>query len=121
MFSKDKYKVTYKAHMVPPIRRQVEILENWCKDFGGFFGWRVNVSKKEIRMIVELIANKCIYRFSAEDGYLWCLHNDRESGRSRHLTGGEFSFGTFAQIMIQILHLESSARRSKYKPSQKSI
>ena len=111
MFSNDYYMDIHRAQTVSTIKRQVEILENWCKDFGSFFGWKVNVYEKKSRMIVEVIADKCVYGISAENDYLGCIHHARQSGRSYQLTGGEFSFGTFARIMIHVLHSESSARK----------
>lgn len=113
MFSNDEYMDIHRAQTVSTIKRQVEILENWCKDFGSFFGWKVNVYEKKSRMIVEVIADKCVYGISAENDYLGCIHHARQSGRSYQLTGGEFSFGTFARIMIHVLHSESSARKRK--------
>ena len=111
MFSNDEYMDIHRAQTVSTNKRQVEILENWSKDFGSFFGWKVNISEKNSRMIVEVIADKCVYGISAENDYLGCIHHARQSGRSCQLTGGEFSFDTFARIMIRVLHSESSARK----------
>ena len=111
MFSNDEYMDINRAQTVSTTRRQVEILENWCKDFGSYFGWKVNISEKNSRMFVEVIADKCVYRILAENDYLGCIHHARQSWRTCKLTGGEFSFGAFARIMIHVLHSESSARK----------
>lgn len=111
MFSNDEFMDINRAQTVSTNMRQVEILENWCKDFGSYFGWKVNMSEKNYRMFVEVVADKCVYRISTENDYLECIHNDRQSGKTCQLTGGEFNFDTFARIMIHILHSEYSARK----------
>jgi len=113
MFDKDEFIKIHKVQMVPITKQQAEQLENWCKDFQSFFGWKVNVTYKNPTMVVEVIAKKFNYRISAEGNYLGCILDDKENGKSRDLTDGDFNFDTFAQIMIDILHWESPLRRGK--------
>ena len=101
------------AKMVAVTKEQGEKLENWCKEFESFFGWKVNVSYTNPTMVVEVIANRFNYRISADGNYLGCILDDKEDRKSCNLTDGYFNFATFAQIMIDILHWESPLRKAE--------
>lgn len=109
----DKTMRIHEAQMVPIAWQQAERLEAWCEDFHGLFGWEVSVADKNSTVVVEVSANKFNYRISALGNYLGCILDDKEDRRSCELSNGDFDFGTFAHIMIDILHSESPLQRAK--------
>ena len=113
MSDKNEFMEISEAQMVPITKQQAERLENWCKDFQSFFGWKVNVTLENPTMVVEVIAKKFNYTILAASNYLSCILDPKEHGVSRSLSDGDFDFDTFAQIMIDILHWESPLRRIK--------
>ncbi len=111
MHGNNQFMRIHGSEMLPIMKEQAKDLQEWCREFQDFFGWKVNLAKKRRTVVVEVTASKFNYTISADGNYLGCIRDDKKDGKSWDLTDGDFNFDTFGHIMVGILHWESPSRR----------
>jgi len=89
-----------------------EKIDSWCDEFRVFFGWKVKADYQCATAIFDVVAKRFDYHIVAKDKYLDAMVLNKRGGQAGELAAGGLNFQTFARIMMEVMRLESTWRKT---------